>query len=93
MKPLDDITVVGLLINFGAATLKEGLQRIVNNFPSSVSPRLRVNQLVARRWAEKNRRVEPIESGFFCTLAKTQHPDCHTHKLVAHFSRAKIPGF
>jgi hypothetical protein len=27
---------VGLLINFGAATLKEGLQRIVNNlFPSA----------------------------------------------------------
>lgn len=36
---------VGLLINFGAATLKEGLQRIVNKLPSSVSPRLRVNQI------------------------------------------------
>ncbi|MFH0939166.1 MAG: GxxExxY protein [Planctomycetota bacterium] len=36
---------VGLLINFGAATLKEGLHRIVNNYkPSSASPRLRVNQ-------------------------------------------------
>ena len=35
---------VGLLINFGAATLKEGLQRIVNNLPPSASPRLRVNQ-------------------------------------------------
>jgi iron complex transport system substrate-binding protein len=35
---------VGLLINFGAATLKEGLQRIVNNLPASASPRLRVNQ-------------------------------------------------
>ena len=35
---------VGLLINFGAATLKEGLHRIVNNLPSSASPRLRVNQ-------------------------------------------------
>ena len=35
---------VGLLINFGAATLKEGLQRVVNNLPSSASPRLRVNQ-------------------------------------------------
>ena len=34
---------VGLLINFGAATLKEGLQRIVNNLPSSASPSLRVN--------------------------------------------------
>jgi len=35
---------VGLLINFGAATLKEGLRRIVNNLPSSASPRLRVNK-------------------------------------------------
>ena len=35
---------VGLLINFGAATLKEGLHRIVNTLPSSASPRLRVNQ-------------------------------------------------
>lgn len=35
---------VGLLINFGAATLKEGLQRVVNGLPSSASPRLRVNQ-------------------------------------------------
>jgi GxxExxY protein len=35
---------VGLLINFGAPTLKEGLHRIANNLPSSASPRLRVNQ-------------------------------------------------
>lgn len=35
---------VGLLINFGAPTLKEGLHRIVNNLPPSASPRLRVNQ-------------------------------------------------
>jgi len=39
---------VGLLINFGAATLKEGLHRIVNNYTpsatSSASPRLRVNE-------------------------------------------------
>lgn len=35
---------VGLLINFGAATLKEGLRRIVNNLQPSASPRLRVNQ-------------------------------------------------
>ena len=35
---------VGLLINFGASTLKEGLHRIVNNLDSSASPRLRVNQ-------------------------------------------------
>ncbi len=35
---------VGLLINFGAPTLKEGLHRVVNNLPPSASPRLRVNQ-------------------------------------------------
>jgi GxxExxY protein len=35
---------VGLLINFGASTLKEGLHRIVNSLPASASPRLRVNQ-------------------------------------------------
>jgi len=35
---------VGLLINFGAATLTEGLHRIVNDLPPSASPRLRVNQ-------------------------------------------------
>ncbi len=35
---------VGLLLNFGAATLKEGLQRVVNNLDFSASPRLRVNQ-------------------------------------------------
>jgi iron complex transport system substrate-binding protein len=39
---------VGLLINFGAATLKEGLHRIVNKLPSSASPRLRVNQVKGR---------------------------------------------
>ncbi len=38
---------VGLLINFGTPTLKEGLHRIVNGYlpsASSASPRLRVNQ-------------------------------------------------
>lgn len=35
---------VGLLINFGAATLKEGTQRVVNNYRPSASSRLRVNQ-------------------------------------------------
>ena len=30
---------VGLLINFGAATFKEGLRRIVNNLPPSAPPR------------------------------------------------------
>jgi GxxExxY protein len=35
---------VGLLLNFGASAMKEGLHRIVNDLPSSASPRLRVNQ-------------------------------------------------
>ncbi|PVE54399.1 GxxExxY protein [Arthrobacter sp. TPD3018] len=35
---------VGLLINFGGATLKEGVRRIVNDHRPSASPRLRVNQ-------------------------------------------------
>ena len=39
---------VGLLINFGAATLKEGLHRIVNQYVHSASPRLRVNQTAAK---------------------------------------------
>jgi iron complex transport system substrate-binding protein len=34
---------VGLLINFGAATLKEGLHRVVNRLSPALSPRLRVN--------------------------------------------------
>ena len=37
---------VGLLINFGEATLKDGLHRVVNNLTPSASPRLRVNQSV-----------------------------------------------
>lgn len=39
---------VGLLINFGGETLKEGLHRIVNSLPPSASPCLRVNQNVQR---------------------------------------------
>jgi iron complex transport system substrate-binding protein len=34
---------VGLVINFGCATLKEGFNRVVNAIDSSASPRLRVN--------------------------------------------------
>ncbi len=35
---------VGLLINFGENTLKDGLRRVVNDFHPSASPRLRVNR-------------------------------------------------
>jgi iron complex transport system substrate-binding protein len=37
---------VGLLINFGGATLKEGLRLVVNDYQPSASSRLRVNQLL-----------------------------------------------
>lgn len=37
---------VGLLLNFGGATLKEGVRRIVNDYRSSASPRRRVNNLL-----------------------------------------------
>ena len=39
---------VGLLLNFGGETLKEGVKRVVNDYcpsaPLSSSPRLRVNK-------------------------------------------------
>jgi iron complex transport system substrate-binding protein len=35
---------LGLLINFGGETLKEGLRRVVNDHKPSASSRLRVNQ-------------------------------------------------
>ena len=36
---------VGLLLNFGAATMKEGLRRVVNDVPPSSTSLLRVNRL------------------------------------------------
>jgi hypothetical protein len=39
----------GLLINFGAPTLREGLRKVVNGFPSSASSLLRVNQSVVEK--------------------------------------------
>ena len=35
---------VGLLLNFGGETMKEGLKRVVNDFVPSSAPRLRINQ-------------------------------------------------
>jgi hypothetical protein len=35
---------VGLLMNFGGETFREGLQRVVNNHTSFAPSRLRVNQ-------------------------------------------------
>lgn len=39
---------LGLLMNFGAATFREGLKRIVNNHSDIASSTLRVNQSAAR---------------------------------------------
>jgi iron complex transport system substrate-binding protein len=36
---------VGLLLNFGAATMKEGLYRIVNQYHSTTPSPLRINQI------------------------------------------------
>jgi GxxExxY protein len=36
---------LGLLMNFGAATFREGVKRIVNNHTNFASSRLRVNQI------------------------------------------------
>ena len=35
---------IGLLLNFGGATMREGIKRVVNDLPPSASPRLDVNQ-------------------------------------------------
>lgn len=35
---------VGLLLNFGAGTMKEGIKRVVNDLDPGTSPRLRVNR-------------------------------------------------
>lgn len=40
---------VGLLINFGAPIIKEGIHRVVNGLVPSASPRLRVNRLPGDR--------------------------------------------
>lgn len=45
---------VGLLINFGAATLKEGLRRLANHLDPVDSPSLRVNREAADESARQN---------------------------------------
>ena len=50
---------VGLLLNFGANTLTEGLGRIVNNLPPSASSRLRVNRLALTQGVEGNASKDP----------------------------------
>lgn len=43
---------LGLLINFGAATFKEGCKRIVNHHENFASSRLRVNQIPTNKGGE-----------------------------------------
>ena len=43
---------LGLLLNFGETTMKEGIHRVVNNLPPSASPALRVNAASSRGGAE-----------------------------------------
>lgn len=54
---------IGLLINFGAPTFKEGIERIVNHHDNFASSRLRVNQGLPAgisREAAKARRWEDV---------------------------------
>lgn len=44
---------LGLLINFGAATFKEGCHRVVNNHPDFAASRLRVSQECRTRGREE----------------------------------------
>jgi GxxExxY protein len=62
---------VGLLINFGAATLREGLHRIVNGLPPSASPRepgtyaareiIHLHRTTKEQWLPCPRAVPPAE--------------------------------
>ncbi|NLD97357.1 MAG: GxxExxY protein [Synergistaceae bacterium] len=49
---------LGLLINFGAATFKEGVKRIVNNHRDFAASRLRVNQAADAAMSDLTRRRE-----------------------------------
>jgi GxxExxY protein len=51
---------LGLLINFGAATFKEGIKRIVNNHRDFAASRLRVHQVASREDAKARREEEVL---------------------------------
>ena len=60
---LSGLPMIGLLINFGAPTFKEGIERIVNRHQNFASSRLRVNQGLSTgisREAAKARRWEDV---------------------------------
>lgn len=50
---------VGLLINFGGATLKEGIQRVVNRYAPDSSSSLRVNSQVGDMEHERSTSSHP----------------------------------
>ena len=58
---------IGLLVDFVAPTLKDGLKPIMNGAGSlrvSASPRLRVNRSGAPRWAAFPSLAQPPHSGY-----------------------------
>ena len=53
---------VGLLINFGAPTLREGLRRIVNGFEPSAAPRLRGSASSELHKSKQQRQRQQIDA-------------------------------
>lgn len=60
---------VGLLMNFGGATFKEGIRRIVNNHTSFASSRLRVNQFHIAARANRSLIAAPSPSNGIAATA------------------------
>jgi hypothetical protein len=56
---------VGLLINFSAATMKEGIHRVVKNYKPSFSapPRLRVNQKTRNARRSDGKMMAAVDPG------------------------------
>ena len=74
---------VGLLINFGAATFKEGIRRVVNKHQDFASSRLRVNKKVGG--------TRRCEGGFlFQGIPKYDHPHLNVTKVLIGITREKI---
>ena len=54
---------VGLLINFGAATFKEGIRRVVNKHQDFASSRLRVSQKIGGMRSREGRELLDVIIG------------------------------
>lgn len=65
---------VGLLINFGAPTLKQGLHRVVNNLAPADSPVLRVNQASAPNPAHAELARRSLGEGWARGSRRDQEP-------------------